>query len=339
MQNAVPLWLKPAYRLQSAAIRYPLIVAQGGLRFLGRREPPDPRLVIEVRQRHMALLDTDVANVKAGYYEASTLFRRPFGDYLRAMPALLEDLPRIYKRSQERRYDDLPADGRAANYPRYYQRTFHWQSDGYLSRSSARKYDLGVELVFLGSGDAMRRQVIPPLVDALADQPGARILDVACGTGRTLEQLSRAMPKARLTGLDLSPYYLAEARRRLAETVDVSFVAENAEQLPFADNWFSGITSVFLFHELPRAVRRRVLSEMYRALAPGGVLVLEDSIQDQDAPALGFFMHRFADELHEPFYRDYVGQPLEDMVTQAGFEYVETRQAFMAKVVIARKPR
>ena len=43
------------------------------------------------------------------------------------------------------RYDDLPAEAKPETYPRYYRRTFHWQSDGWLSDRSARIYDASVE--------------------------------------------------------------------------------------------------------------------------------------------------------------------------------------------------
>ena len=48
-------------------------------------------------------------------------------------------------------------------YPAYYRRTFHWQTDGYFTEHSAEVYELGVELLFRGTADVMRRQIIPPV--------------------------------------------------------------------------------------------------------------------------------------------------------------------------------
>src|SRR5262249_13840517 len=157
-----------------------------------------------------------------------------------------------------------------------------------------------------------RRQVIPPVTRFLAQQGGgaARLLDVACGTGRTLLQLAKAQPRLWLTGLDLSPYYLQFARELLRDVEDVSLIAENAEQLPFVDGYFDVVTSVFLFHELPRAARRRVLAEAARVLRPGGLLVLLDSGQHSESPELDHFAHWFARHFHEPYIGDYTGDEL-----------------------------
>lgn len=45
---------------------------------------------------------------------------------------------------------------------------------------------------------------------------GARVVEVGCGTGRNLRLLSRALPTARLAGVDLCPPMLARARRAVA---------------------------------------------------------------------------------------------------------------------------
>ena len=50
-------------------------------------------------------------------------------------------------------------------YPDYYLQNFHYQSDGWLSQKSAELYDYQVESLFLGSADAMRRQILVPIHD------------------------------------------------------------------------------------------------------------------------------------------------------------------------------
>ena len=145
-------------------------------------------------------------------------------------------------------------------------------------------------------------------------------------------------PHLSLTGLDISPYYLQVARTVLDDVADVSLMAENAEELPFRDDYFTIATSVYLFHELPRAVRRRVLAEAYRVLRPGGLLVLEDSAQLAESGPLAFFLSRFAREFHEPFYREYVEDDLAGIVREVGFDVEAVESHFVSKVVVARKP-
>lgn len=331
-----------AYRVQQASLHYPLRALQGVLRRLAHREgEADAAHVAVAQARYVALLRRDLENVESGAYGPELLFQLPMADYAKGLPRLLRELPGIFKRYKARDWRSLPGDVELSRYPAYYRRTFHWQRDGYLSRRSAELYDLGVELVFTGSGDVMRRQVIPPIAAALqAPCRGApcRVLDVACGTGRTLLQLAHVFPGQDLYGLDLSPYYLQVAREVLAEVPNVSLVAENAESMPFRDAHFDVVTSTFLFHELPRAARRAVLQEMLRVLRPGGTLVVEDSVQASDAPELAFFFSRFPDELHEPFYADYLQDDLQTAMREVGFEVEGEAPAFMAKVVTARRP-
>ena len=333
--------LRAAYRAQHESIRRPLLLTQRLLRGLaGRRVAPDPEAVRALEREHAALLDRDLANVDAGLYPAQLLFQLPLREYALRLPRFLLDVPRAWARWRRGDFRDLPKASRPRRYPAYFRRTFHWQTDGYLSRRSAELYDVSVELVFAGCADVMRRQVLPPIARfarEAGEQP-LRIADVACGTGRTLSQLAAALPGQRLFGVDLSPYYLELARRRLARVPDVSLIAENAERLPFRDGWFDVVTSTYLFHELPRRVRRTVLAELVRVLRPGGLLVLEDSAQRAEAADLAFFLEAFATQMHEPFYRDYVRDDLAALAAEAGLAVESVERAWLSKVVTARKP-
>ena len=53
----------------------------------------------------------------------------------------------------------MPATDLSA-FPDYYLRNFHYQTGGYLSERSAKLYDQQVEVLFIGSADAMRRQAL-----------------------------------------------------------------------------------------------------------------------------------------------------------------------------------
>ncbi len=326
------------YRAQQTAIRLPLATTRALVSTLVGDASPDPAAEAALRERYETLLARDLANVAAGLYPRSLLYQIPFARYARTLPTLLRDVPNVLRRVRARDYEDLPADVDLGRYPPYFRRNFHWQSDGYLSRRSAEVYDLAVELLFAGTADVMRRQVIPPVSRVVGDDARVvRLLDVACGTGRTLAQIACAHPRLRLYGLDLSPYYLQVARRVLADVPDVSLIAENAERLPFRSGYFDVVTSVFLFHELPRPARRAVLAEMQRVLRPGGLLVIEDSAQLVESGELAFFLGRFAAGFHEPFYRDYVRDDLAAAVADVGLRVESVESHFVAKVVVARK--
>jgi ubiquinone/menaquinone biosynthesis C-methylase UbiE len=334
-----------AYLAQQLSVFVPSALAQRALRGVSGMTGPKPTTeqLTKLHGRLRALLQRDLANVHEGLYPESLLFQFPISEYLKRVPELMRDLPNVYARRRGGDYRDLPDI--KSEYPPYFRRTFHWQTDGYLSRRSARLYDIGVEFLFGGTADVMRRQVIPPITRFLneraaknPDAKSARLLDVACGTGRTLAQLHLAHPNVRLFGMDLSPFYLHEARQTLRDVDDVSLVADNAEQMPFRDASFDILTNVYLFHELPKNARRNVLKEMRRVLAPGGLLVIEDSAQWSESAEVGFSLERFPQEFHEPFYQDYLKDPLEEALKECGFEVQSVESHFVAKVVVARKP-
>lgn len=333
---------RPVYKAQQRGMLLNCLVAQRVLRLLARRAiTPDREAQRTVQARYEALLERDLSNVEAGLYPAELLFQFPFREYISRAPAMALDLPRTIRRMWRGDYKDLPEDVDLKRYPPYFRRNFHWQTDGYLSRRSAEIYDLGVELLFLGTADVMRRQIIPPITRFVREQGGARglkLLDVATGTGRALKQLALAHPELAFYGLDLSPYYLQKARELLAGVDNLSLVAENAEQMPFKDATFDLVTSVHLFHELPPNARRNVYAEMWRVLRPGGMLVIQDSGQLSEAGPVAFFLGKFSQEFHEPFHRKYLEDPIEEGLAAQGFEIESVEPHFVAKVVVAHKP-
>jgi ubiquinone/menaquinone biosynthesis C-methylase UbiE len=328
-----------AYHGQHLSFLINATVMQEAARIVSRAKRPQiSRDAIRVlRDRRAALHRADLANVEAGMYPRELLFDIPVRRYLRELPRLVRDAPSVVRRMHDKNYKDIP-DVDRDRFPPYYRRTFHWQTDGYFSDHSAEIYELGVELLFRGTADVMRRMIIPPITRFAGDRSGLRVLDVACGTGRTLHQIARSNPKLRLHGADLSPAYIRRARRRLADIDEVTLAVENAEALPWADATFDIATSVYLFHELPRNARRNVARELARVVKPGGLVVIEDSAQLAESRELETVLREFPAEFHEPFYADYLEDDLAALLREAGFVDVETQTHLVAKVVVARNP-
>ncbi|HEU5075828.1 MAG TPA: class I SAM-dependent methyltransferase [Polyangiaceae bacterium] len=327
--------IRTAYYAGHEAVRWPLLFLNRlffGVLLGSPRLPPSelPKTVRAVRRRYRDLQRKDLEHAARGTYPVSELFAAPFAQYARVAPSFFIDALKVVGRARAGNYDDLPGEGASA-LPAYYRRCFHWQTDGYLSDHSARLYDLGVEILFGGMADAMRRQVIGELGGL---PPNPAILDVGCGTGRLLRQLRAALPRARLTGIDMSEAYVRHARSQLDGAALVE--TGNAEALPYADQSFDAVVSVFMFHELPRRVRQRVFSEMVRVLKPGGVLVIEDAAQLSDSPELAAVLRQFPRDLHEPFFAQYLDDPLENLFAPP-LGQPRCQPVFVAKLVSARK--
>ena len=330
-----------AYHSQHLSFAINATVMQEAARIMTRTPRPkiSRELIKVIQKRRQELHRQDLANVDDGMYPRELLFDIPTRRYLRQLPKLLADAPNVLRRKQGNNYKDIPTVDKE-RFPPYYRRTFHWQSGGYFSDFSAAVYELGVELLFRGTADVMRRQVIPPITRWIRQHPGetVRVIDIGCGTGRTLHQLARALPRARLYGVDMSPAYVKRARQRLLEIDEITLGVENAEDLPFADGTFEVATSTYMFHELPRNARRNAVREMFRIVRPGGLVVIQDSAQPSESPELEDVLRNFPVEFHEPFYADYLEDDLAGILTECGFVDVRTESHLVAKVVTARRP-
>ena len=127
------------------------------------------------------------------------------------------------------------------------------------------RYDLVNALLSLGLDRWWRRRTVL----AIAPSPGARVLDLGCGTGKLGELLAE---DSRVVGLDLSQQMLVAATERLGERI--RFVRGSMFALPFTDGVFDRATSAFVLRnltDLPSA-----FAELARVMAPGGSLALVD---------------------------------------------------------------
>jgi ubiquinone/menaquinone biosynthesis C-methylase UbiE len=290
-----------------------------------------------------ALFAEDWRNIEAGVYAMPhDLVGSPMRLAERSL-RFFRDVPRVTARRAARNAAELRGQGIGANgahYPPYYLQNFHFQTDGYLSPESAALYDFQVETLFSGAADAMRRQALVPLKAEILgrDQRGLALLDIACGTGRFLSFVKDNYPRLPVAGLDLSPDYLAWARRLLARFGGVDLFRANAEALPLADASQDIVSVIFLFHELPGQVRRHVVAEIARVLKPGGALLFIDSLQLGDLPSYDGLLELFPERFHEPYYRSYLSEDLAALFAAAGLQLESTRTAFLSKLCVVRKP-
>ena len=136
-----------------------------------------------------------------------------------------------------------------------------------LFASIARRYDLINDLQSFGLHRRWKRRV----ADLAAVTPGARALDLCCGTGDLA--LALAARGAAVTGLDFSAPMLEVAGRRKTGDNPV-FIQGDALQIPFPDNSFDVVTMGYGLRNL--ASWESGLAEMWRVAKPGGrVIILE----------------------------------------------------------------
>ena len=142
-------------------------------------------------------------------------------------------------------------------------------------------YDVMNSVMTAGLHHRWRRRA----ADLSEARPGARVLDVATGTGDlAIELASRVAPGGEVVGSDFSQEMLTRAR---AKAPGVRFEWANALELPYETGSFDAATVGFgarNFSDLDRG-----LAEMARVVRPGGKVVVLEITTPQQPPLSTFF--------------------------------------------------
>ena len=208
------------------------------------------------------------------------------------------------------------------------------QTEGRLIRWAAF-YDGMVNLMTLGQASRLRRMTV---VQALL-QPGETLLDVGCGTGGvTIPAKIKVGEGGSAAGIDPAPDMIAVARRKAKRAgVEIDFRVGVIESLPYPDETFDVVTSSLMMHHLPQHLQVRGLAEIWRALKPGGRIL----IADMRRPSASFFKRFLISQAFHHGHR--VQSSIEDLpklLGEAGFEDVEQLDARFGNIgfVRAKKP-
>lgn len=163
---------------------------------------------------------------------------------------------------------------------------------GMFGRVAAR-YDLLNHLLSFNLDKRWRARTVKRVADVL-QRPGAKALDLCCGTGDVLLSLEARGGPAAVYGSDFCHPMLIEAQRKIASRKLRSPLFEaDALALPLASGSLDLITIAFGFRNL--ANYGRGLDELARVLKPGGVLAILEFSQPTHRPfaaLYGFFSTR-----------------------------------------------
>lgn len=205
----------------------------------------------------------------------------------------------------------------------------------------AARYDLLNRLMSLGADRRWRRRT----VQSLDLRAGARVLDVATGTGDLLLALSRAAGQVRACGLDPSGGMLRQARRK--QDGVACLVGGDAQALPFPAAAFDAVTIAFGIRNVPD--RSRALLEMRRVTRPGGRIAVLELVEPRGAlglfarpwvhhvvPRLGAFLsgakeYRYLQQSIAAFPSP---REFADVMTRAGLDVVTVRPMTLGAVCL-----
>ena len=163
-------------------------------------------------------------------------------------------------------------------------------------------------------------------------QPGARVLDLGCGTGDEVLALAEAGGSTGLAvGADFSATMVAEGRRRAnAGGLAASFVRADAQRLPFADASFDGCRAERLLQHVPDA--DAALRELVRVARAGAWIVLWEADLETlvfDAPDRAV-SRRIALSICDGFRNGAIGHELYRRFKKLGLEEVQAEPRIRA---------
>ena len=171
-------------------------------------------------------------------------------------------------------------------YPSYYKMPFHGYGKGNLNWKAA--YEMEASAYSMSSGywkeleygEAAQyvRGNFTECVLRFTSSP-RRILDIGCATGISTSHLAATFPNAEcVTGVDLSPHFLAVARDTSSEAFQIQNSSMRMANLcPLTTTHRDAVCISYVMHELPTEAARKILAECKRVLSKdgGGLFVVD----------------------------------------------------------------
>ncbi|CAG9463383.1 unnamed protein product [Pedinophyceae sp. YPF-701] len=283
-------------------------------------------------------------------------------------------------------YKDVLSQGEpAGGYPEYYKKPFHAYDAGNLCWDAAFEVVPATMSMALrvwpdevksGAIDAKQAQVrlrkaYLDVISGYQERQAAAgrsatppravtsLLEVGCSVGVSTRALAEHYPAARVTGLDLSPHFLAVAKHLekkgapgFITTTDYSspdvvaqarqpieYVWRRAEDTGYAEGSFDGVLITFMFHECPTSAIYDVLREAARVVRPGGTVAVIDndprSPVIQGLPPAIFTLMKST----EPWSDEYYSTSIEDVMAEVGLADVEYHRSDPRhRCVVATRP-
>lgn len=211
----------------------------------------------------------------------------------------------------------------------------------------APHYDLMNRLMTFGQDGSWRKEVI-----WRAGLPAAgKILDLGAGTGDLSRQAARQSPGSCPVATDLTLEMMLTGRKRQPEWFNerVTWLAADAETLPFPEASFDAVVSGFLLRNVGNLARS--LNEQRRVLKPGGKLVALDTTPPELSiltplirfhmrtviPTLGRWLtgqaaaYRYLPESSENFLAP---QQLTTRLAEAGFREIGYQRRMLGTIAI-----
>lgn len=243
-------------------------------------------------------------------------------------------------------------------YPDYYVTSFHAYEEGNLGWEPALEVEVAAYAVHAriwpeagSAGDSQLRQSYHNMLKPQLPETPKDIVDFGCSVGMSTFALQSTFPEANLTGVDLSPYFLAVAKYQAEqrgwglgirdqgwgkdgeERGEIQQPTANSQNFS-APTWvhaaaeatglpaaaYDLVSACLVFHELPQSAAIAIIQEARRLLRPGGHLAIMDMNPRSEVFAKMPPYILTLLKSTEPYLDQYFALDIEQVIYDAGFE-------------------
>ncbi|MBW3586284.1 MAG: class I SAM-dependent methyltransferase [Cyanobacteria bacterium 0813] len=218
-------------------------------------------------------------------------------------------------------------------YPKYYLTSFHAYEKGNMSWESATEVEVAARTVHAGiwpeagaEGDAKLRASYHEIIKSQISYSPQDIVDLGCSVGMSTFALGDVYPEAKMTGVELSPYFLAVAKYRSQQRESQSlnkksptWVHAAAESTGLPAAAFDLVSICLVCHELPQKATREIFREARRLLRVGGHLTIMDMNPQSEVYAKMPPYILTLLKSTEPYLDQYFGLDIEQALVDSGF--------------------
>jgi ubiquinone/menaquinone biosynthesis C-methylase UbiE len=176
-------------------------------------------------------------------------------------------------------------------YPSYYLQSFHAYDKGNMSWDAAWELESAAYSVHstiysktpqLDGDRNLRNSYHEVLLSEIPSNP-ENILDLGCGVGLSTFALRETYPNSNISGLDLSPYFLAVANYQSQQkNKSINWIHSAAELTNLSEESFDLISSFLMFHELPQSAAKNIISSANKLVKKGGYFAIMDMNPQSD---------------------------------------------------------
>lgn len=169
--------------------------------------------------------------------------------------------------------------------------------------------------------DALLRKTVDYLYEASGRPSFDRVLEVGCGRGSGIGEISRRFHPGAIDAFDLDEKQVALARKRLQSLggagVPVKLWVGDTERITSDNNRYDAVFEFGTLHHVPNW--RGALAEIHRVLKPGGMFLFEELSREffEDLPVVSALLRRFTEHPWETMF-DY--RTFRRSLEEAGFK-------------------